>query len=200
MVGTRRNGSENSGQFFLIGRFFIVGLTHDIHRNYLKELGEIKKKERKMAEEAFMVMLKESKAVRTTGSDGARRKWSEVKKEFQRDPRYDAVGSSTLREELYETFLKSLEETTMEGVEEGPTSSKTVDRTEVEEADGSPLANADEEKKRRREKAVREREERVRLEKERTARENARSRAGLNLEEAELAFKCVSIPQKKRTH
>jgi transcription elongation regulator 1 len=145
-------------------------------------------------------MLKESKAARTAGPSGSQKKWNEVKKEFQKDPRYDAVGSSTLREELYETFLKSLKETKMEGLEGVPGSNNTVDRAEEADiegdADGKPSAKpgAEEEKKRRRERAVREREERVKLEQERTALQNARSRAGLNLEEAELAFKCVSIP------
>jgi FF domain len=194
MVGMKRNGSGNSGKFGFLGYGSNVRtcrLTRGISRNYLKELGEIKKNERKKAEEAFVVMLKESKVVRAAGSGATQKKWSEVKKEFQKDPRYDAVGSSTLREELYETFLKSLKETTMERVEEGSTSSKTVGQREEGGVDGSPLAKrvADDEKRRRREKAVRDREERVRLEKERTAMENARSRAGLNLEEAELAFK-----------
>lgn len=148
-------------------------------RTYLKELGEKKKNERKKAEEDFLAMLKESK----TFNSGALKKWAEVKKEFQKDTRYDAVGSSTLREELYETYVKSLE---------AGTSASKASQATSEDHGNSPETSTkldEDEKKRRRERAVREREERVRLEKERTARENARSRAGLNLEEAELAFK-----------
>ena len=144
--------------------------------NYLKELGEHKKNERKKAEEAFLAMLKESKNIRADSP----KKWAEVKKEFQKDSRYDAVGSSTLREELYDTYLKSLEE---------GTTSKADEASPEANADTTPAKLGEDEKKRRREKAVREREDRVRQEKERTTRENARSRAGLNLEEAELAFK-----------
>lgn len=171
-------------------------LMHENYRNYLKELGEIKKNERKKAEEAFLVMLKESQVARTAGLSGTQTKWSEVKKEFQEDLRYEAVGSSTLREELYEVFLKSLKEARMKGAIEVPATGNTIERLARPEeggldgeADSKPSGG--DEKKRRREKAVREREERVHLEKERTARENARGRAGLNLEEAELAFRCV---------
>ncbi|KIM22077.1 hypothetical protein M408DRAFT_333084 [Serendipita vermifera MAFF 305830] len=152
-------------------------------RNYLKELGEQKKNERKKAEEAFVTMLKESKTLRS----GPPKKWAEAKKEFQKDSRYDPVGSSTLREELYDAYVKSLGE----GSEAVGTS--TGASNALQSADTAPAKLDEEEKKRRREKAVREREERVRSEKERTAQQNARSRAGLNQEEAELAFNSLLI-------
>lgn len=98
-------------------------------------------------------------------------KWMDIKKEFQKDPRYDAIGSSSLREELFDTFSKTL---------------STNIRTEEKREE-----NVEEEKKRKREKAVKEREERVRAEKERVERENARSRAGLTGAEVELAFRYV---------
>jgi len=139
-------------------------------------------------------MLKESNTLKVSAIPDVPRKWGDVKKEFQKDLRYDAVGSSTLREELYETFIKSLKDTGLVGVEGTPPSKDGEGGPEEGGVNGDRSAKRDakEDRQRRREKAIREREERVRLEKERTARENARSKAGLNLEEAELAFKYVS--------
>ncbi|KAG8830615.1 hypothetical protein FRC17_004622 [Serendipita sp. 399] len=138
-----------------------------VFRSFQKELGEQKRSERKRAEEAFLTMLKEGQKNGLIVANPPS-KWNEVKKAFQQDPRYDSVGSSSLREELFETFLKTLKD------EAEPHSTAT----EVED-----------EKKRRRERAVKEREEKVRLMQQQVERNNARSKAGLNKEEAELAFK-----------
>jgi hypothetical protein len=121
------------------------------------------------------------------GKEGSDLKWTDVKRAFQKDPRYDAVGSSSLREELFETFAKSREKSRLQ--EEQSTINPQAELIEEDKA-GQEDA---EEKKRRREKAVRERMEKVRQEKAELEQRNARSRAGLNLGEAELAFRYVSF-------
>lgn len=150
-------------------------------RSYLKDLGEEKRNERKRAEEAFLLMLKEGHKSGLFQSPGSV-KWADVKKQFQKDPRYDAVGSSTLREELFETFIKTFM-IAKDSLEMASTS-RDSERMEV-----APEVD----RRQRREKAVREREERVRRVQAALEKQNALSRAGLNLEEAELTFKTLLI-------
>ena len=117
--------------------------------------------------------------------------WKEVKRGLDKDPRYDAVGSSSLREELFNTYLKTLAgaanaasthiSASATGIDAGAPSSA---------ADDSGLKRNDREKK---ERAVREREEKVRRERERLDAENARSRKELSREEDELQFMCAII-------
>jgi FF domain len=155
-------------------------LISTFHSAFLKELGDKKKEERKRAEEAFLSMLKEGDKKGIFAKEpGQIPKWSDVKKAFQKDPRYDEVGSSSLREELYDTFAKtSSHEETTKSVGSVSGHDEQHGQTTIEE-----------ERKKRREKAVKEREERVRNEKERVERENLKSRVGLSLAETELAFK-----------
>ncbi|KAG8773746.1 hypothetical protein FRB91_008223 [Serendipita sp. 411] len=143
-------------------------------RAFLKELGEEKRSERKKAEVAFLAMLKEGQKDGLIVANPLA-KWGDVKKHFQSDPRYDAVGSSSLREELFETFIKTIKETEAQ-------LHTTVTETETEN-----------EKKKRRERAVKEREEKVRLVQQQVERDNVRSKAGLNKKEAELAFNTLLI-------
>jgi len=149
-------------------------------RAWLRELGEKKRKEKEMAEKNFLQMLKEARSKNLQHEVGG--PWKDVKKAFVKDLRYDAVGSSSLREELYEAFVKTLEESKMD-VNANGGSSITKDPSK------GPEVDPEEEKRRRREKAVKEREEMVRAEKEKVEKANARSRAGLSLEEGELSFK-----------
>ena len=149
-------------------------------RAWLRELGEKKRREKEMAEKNFLQMLKEGQSRDLYDEAGG--PWKDVKKVFIKDPRYDAVGSSSLREELYEAFVKTLEESKMD-LNAGSGSSNTKDESRAPEVD------PEEEKRRRREKAVKEREGMVKAEKEKVEKANARSRAGLSLEEGELSFK-----------
>ncbi|KZT51880.1 hypothetical protein CALCODRAFT_521067 [Calocera cornea HHB12733] len=70
-------------------------------RQWLRVLGERKRGEREAAERRFGEMLAEA-------SVDASRPWAEVKKQLASDPRYDAVGSASLREELYTAHVASL--------------------------------------------------------------------------------------------
>ena len=98
------------------------------------------------------------------------------------DPRYDAVGSSTLREELFNAFLKA----------RGSSDSKTKNQDEIDKPLSSTLADEtenDRERQEKRERALKEREEQVRAQRGRTEAEIGRSRLGLTKEEGERVFR-----------
>jgi len=106
----------------------------------------------------------------------------QVKKTISGDPSYDAVGSSSLREELFNTFLNAL-------------SNKTVpDKSEKQGAEVTSTEPGDDTQKRKNRKAqaVKEREEKVKAERERVQATIEKSRIGLSREEGELQFKCAA--------
>lgn len=101
--------------------------------------------------------------------------WADVKKHLSSDPRYDAVGSSSLREELFTAWLAG--------------------RTAPPPPTSPPAAGAEEgkapkheSKLERQQRALRERESQVRREKDRLDREVERSRGQVSLEEGEREF------------
>lgn len=69
---------------------------------HLRELGERKRADAERAEKDFLELLSEAEIAPDS-------EWSSVKKTVSNDPRYDAVGSSTLRAELFGTYLKKIE-------------------------------------------------------------------------------------------
>lgn len=89
------------------------------------------------------------------------------------DSRYDAVGSSSLREELFAAFLKSLAA--------GPSSS-TPTTQPLNVAEPSTEASKEQQKKDRTEKALKEREQQARKEKAKVDRDIGRSRGNLSEE------------------
>lgn len=110
----------------------------------------------------------------------------QVKRGLDRDPRYDAVGSSSLRQELFNTFVKTLGSST---------SSTNPPRASITTSDSDP-SNPDDKKKHdkeRKERAVREREAQVRRERERLEREVDRSKSAMSKEEGELDFLCANL-------
>lgn len=97
------------------------------------------------------------------------------------DPRYDAVGSSTLREELFNAFLKA------RGSSESKDHQDKVDKPQSNApVDGREADGKRQEKK---ERALKEREEQVRAQRGRTEAEIGRSRLGLTKEEGERVFR-----------
>ena len=94
---------------------------------------------------------------------------------MHRDPRYDAVGSSTLREELYNTFLKG--------------------RAVTPQAQAEPAVKVEDPSAReeRRDKAVREREEKVKADRRKLDSVIEKSRMGVDREEGERIFRFVSM-------
>jgi hypothetical protein len=91
------------------------------------------------------------------------------------DPRYDAVGSSSLREELFSTFLKG-----------DNLSSSPTDKDDVASAQATALS-----KKEKKERAVREREQRVKAELTLVEKNIEQSRMGINREEGEREYRCA---------
>ncbi|PPQ69873.1 hypothetical protein CVT24_003208 [Panaeolus cyanescens] len=144
-------------------------------RDYLKELGEEKKKAAQKAEVDFFALLKEHLSAKQDLP------WKEAKKLVYKDPRYDAVGSSSLREELYQTFVKgtSGKSSTETPAEKAKAPEKDADAMEVDEA---------EDKQKRREKAVKEREAKVIEERQRLEARNEKTKKGMNMEEGERVF------------
>jgi hypothetical protein len=108
---------------------------------------------------------------------------NQVKNKISKDPRYDAVGSSSLREELYNTFIKA-----QEGM---PSSEKSV----AIEDDG-PTVEDKVSKQERRERAVRERQAQVEAERQRVEADIDRSKFTLNQEEGEALFRCANCRSK----
>lgn len=90
------------------------------------------------------------------------------------DPRYDAIGSSSLREELFKTFIKG--------------SQRPLASRNTETMLSGPAVLSREE---RRERAMREREQKVKAELSRIEMSIERSRVGINQEEGERDYKCA---------
>jgi transcription elongation regulator 1 len=61
-----------------------------------------KRADAQRAEQDFFELLQEQSNMTSSSV------WADVKKSISSDPRYDAVGSSTLRQELFDTYLKNL--------------------------------------------------------------------------------------------
>lgn len=97
----------------------------------------------------------------------------QAKKSLTQDPRYDAIGSSSLREELFNTFMQGIQ--------------RPLPSRNPEAMPSEPAALTKEE---RRERAVREREEKVKAERSRIEMNIERSRVGINQEEGERVYKC----------
>jgi hypothetical protein len=100
-----------------------------------------------------------------------------VKKPLYSDPRYDAVGSSSLREELFNTYLKGISVSTSNNAKESEP--------------GNPKPMERESREARRERALREREQKVKIEQGKVNIAIEKTRTGMNLEEGERLFKCV---------
>ncbi|EPT03672.1 hypothetical protein FOMPIDRAFT_1028529 [Fomitopsis schrenkii] len=149
-------------------------------RAYLKELGEKKRAAAQKAEADFFAMLKES----SIAKPGA--VWKDVKRQIVDDPRYDAVGSSHLREELFNTYLKAHGETQPLAPGDAKAGDH-VDSTHTEENPGE----RERKRRERKERAVKEREEKVRAERSKVEIDIGRSRMGLDKEEGELEFRTM---------
>ena len=144
-----------------------------LFKTHLRELGERKRADAQRAEEDFLDLLKE-----TDGID-AESQWSNVKKGIARDPRYDAVGSSSLREEFFASYVKKL------------STNETAPEETPEEAAERKLK----ERKEKAEASLREREAKVRQDKGKVDKEVGRSRAGAGKEEAERLFGSLLVDQ-----
>lgn len=174
VTSTRARFDDFKRKFKKDRRFYSYGRDdrerEKAFKTHLRELGERKRADAQRAESDFFELLKEADGVTPNST------WSEVKKGIARDPRYDAVGSSSLREELFGNYLKRLEVKPMETEEEA-------------------AARKAREKKEKAEQSLREREAKVREEKERVGKEVGKSKAGAGREEAERLYGTLLVDQ-----
>ncbi|KAJ3930013.1 MAG: Hsp90 protein-domain-containing protein [Lentinula lateritia] len=143
-------------------------------RDFIRDLGEKKKAAAQKAEADFLALLNEHSEIK----EGC--VWKEVKKDLVKDPRYDAVGSSSLREELFNTFVKA------------KLGSPSVANTDSTDQKFNEISRS-ESKKEKKERAVKEREEKVRLEREKVEANTRKSRMELNKEEGEREFNTLLL-------
>lgn len=151
----------------------------------MKELGERKKKEKERAEKRFVEMLREGVQSGKIDSKSPA-PWNDTKRAFVKDERYDPVGSSSLREELYDAFVKTSLDIKEPDID--------MEDAALKDAPEPAVQDVEEDKKKRREKAVKDREEKVKAERDKLDRTNAKSRADLGKEEGELQFRCAYLP------
>ncbi|TFK28756.1 HSP90-domain-containing protein [Coprinopsis marcescibilis] len=140
-------------------------------RDYLKQLGEKKKAAARKAEQDFFTLLKEHEDIKAGDS------WKDKSKSLYSDPRYDAVGSSSLREELFNTFIKNIASTS----KAEPTNTTPPDAVEKES------------KELRRDRALKEREQQVKVQQDWVSTKIAKSRIGMNQEEGERTFNTMLV-------
>lgn len=131
-----------------------------------------KRADAQRAEQDFFDLLKEVVDLSSSSV------WSQVKKGIASDPRYDAVGSSSLREELFNTHIRRL----------ASTSTKHETPEEIAERKLK-------ERKAKEEASLRERQAKVREEQEKAANEANKSRAGAGREEAARLFGSLLVDQ-----
>ncbi|KXN90242.1 Endoplasmin [Leucoagaricus sp. SymC.cos] len=140
-------------------------------RDFLRDLGEKKRAAAQRAESDFFVLLKEHQSQIRGGA-----LWKEVKKNLIKDPRYDAVGSSSLREELFNVFMKGSAHPMLSS-----------------QAEAIPAETVVLSKDERKERAVRERERKVKAELSRVELNIERSRTGINQEEGERDYRSMLV-------
>lgn len=130
------------------------------------------------AEKDFFTLLRENNADEQSV-------WKDLKHKISSDLRYEAVGSSSLREELFNTFLKA-------NASRPSTSHPAASSSQFPEkhAEEDPK-EAERKKREKRERALREREQKVKADLSKIEAQNERSRVGLNKEEDERDFRCA---------
>lgn len=116
-----------------------------------------------------------------------RSRWKDFKRKISSNPRYEAVGSSSLREELFNTFLKA-NASGPSGSHPAASGSRSPEKLAEEGPGGGEMT-----KKEKRERALREREQKVRTDLLKVEAQIERSRVGLNKEEDERDFRCAQL-------
>ena len=108
----------------------------------------------------------------------------QAKKNLNKDPRYVAIGSSSFREELFNTFIKGKTPRTASDQYFADISPKTA--AGAKDAKGESTSRQE-----RREIAVKEREEKINIERRRLDADIERSKQGIDKEEGERIFMCA---------
>ncbi|TKY84502.1 hypothetical protein EX895_006403 [Sporisorium graminicola] len=185
---TRTKFSDFRGAFSRDPRFTAYGRSdvdrEKLFKKHLVQLGEEKRAAAQRAETDFLALLSDrlpgnyrGKVAAATGKEGVMDVWMQAKRTagLVEDKRYDAVGSSTRRYELFEEWAKG---------ERRP----TTDSSTVVKTDDVAAARA-RQKEEARMKALREREEKVRLERQRIQRINRTAFSAATREESLLSFR-----------
>ncbi|ORY32528.1 hypothetical protein BCR39DRAFT_375721 [Naematelia encephala] len=176
VTSTRTRWEEFRKKFKKDRRFYHFGRDdrerEKVFKVHLRELGERKRADAQRAEQDFFELLKEFSDITSSSI------WSEVKRNLHSDARYDAVGSSSLREELFNTYVKNLASTS--GKTETP-----------EEAAERKLK----ERKAKEEASLRERQAKVQQHQQQVSKEVGKSRAGAGREEGERLFGSLLVDQ-----
>lgn len=151
-----------------------------VFRNWLRELGEIKRADAQKAEGKFTEMLEEH-FTRSGAAQAESARWSDVKSHLSKDPRYALVASSSQREEVFKRFVKQRAEVAA--------NQNGENKADQEEATRKAAGD----RKARQAASLREREEKVRREREAQDRLAGRSRAEAGREESEREYKNLLI-------
>lgn len=151
-----------------------------VFRNWLRELGEIKRADAQKAEGKFTEMLEEHFA-RSGVTPAEEARWSDVKGQLSKDPRYGVVASSSQREEVFKRFIK----------QRADAAASQSAESKVDPEEGARKAAED--RKARQAASLKEREEKVRREREAQDRLAGRSKAEAGREESEREYKNLLI-------
>jgi len=108
----------------------------------------------------------------------------QAKKNLSKDLRYVAIGSSSSREELFDTFFKEKIPRIASDKTLADISSETT--AGAKGADSEPISRQE-----RREIAVKEREAKISIERRRLGADIERSKQGIDKEEGERTFMCA---------
>ncbi len=192
-------------------RFYAYGRDErereKLFKAYQRQLGEEKKRKAEQADSDFVVLLQETLAeheavqeARAAGVPDPEKKkevgddvWSRAKKGLDKDPRYDAVGSSTRRAELFRLWLFGERRADGPGgAAQSQNGSAQATRADAE-VDSSKAAASASSKRKDAAEALREREAAVRAEKARLESQNRRALTHASREDSTVQFKQMLI-------
>ena len=114
-----------------------------------------------------------------------------MKREIVNDSRYDAVGSSSLREELFNTFLKAQETSQLQSSQASAEAANSDADMKTKDLLLSEV-DSEQRRKEKKERAIKEREEKIRAKRSKVEADIDKSRQGLHRGEDELEFRCAA--------
>ena len=176
VTSTRTRWDDFRKQWKKDRRFYSFGRDdrdrEKVFKVHLRELGERKRADAQRAEQDFEDLLKETEGITSSSI------WSEVKRGISTDPRYDAIGSSSLREEYFAGYIRKL-------------ASTSAQAESAEDAAERRLK----EKKAREEASLRQRQAKIVEVQHQVTKDMSKSRAGAGREEAERLFGSLLVDQ-----
>ncbi len=176
VTSTRTRWDDFRKQWKKDRRFYSFGRDdrdrEKLFKTHLRVLGERKRADAQRAEQDFLDLLQDAAGITSSSA------WGNIKRGVSSDPRYDAVGSSSLREELYAGYIRKLASTNAQPeTAEEATERKLKERKEREAA------------------SLRERQAKINQVQEQVTKDMSKSRAGAGREEAERLFGSLLVDQ-----